>query len=126
VATPFVGGEVPDLESILAHCRPRNLLLVLPLRTVLGKMFSPLGLVLVLAPPALGGGLVLRPLEVLAGEAAACLRLVKTRYNLLASHGRNRVWFLTKIPLSAISVFLPGDPGSRPCLGFPPFLISPA
>jgi len=79
--TPLVRQEVPDLSpalppsGLLPHLRPQYLLLGLPLRTLLEEVLP--SLVRVPAPPALWGGSVLRPVEVLPRYAVPCLELVE-------------------------------------------------
>jgi len=68
--------------AFLQYGGPEGLLLALPLRAVLGKLFA--GLDPVLAPPAFGVWPTRRPLEVLAREAVPRLQLNLEAILLLA------------------------------------------
>jgi hypothetical protein len=120
----LIGEEIPDLEPaltspcLLPHLCPQSFLLAFPVRAALKEVLPCLGPVSAL--PALSGGLLLRPHEVLASETVTRLQLVDPRSELLVGVCWARVGLLAWFPESAVSVFLPGNLGFRPNLGFPP------
>jgi hypothetical protein len=79
LAAPLVGEEVPNLGVIIflagfpSHLRPQDFPLGIPLGAILEEVLSGLGLAL--APPALGGGPVLRPVKVPSSETVTRLQV---------------------------------------------------
>ena len=71
------------------------------------------------APPALSGGSALRPVQVLPGEVATCLRPLIPRGEPLGATRNRPTWLLPARHLE----LLPGSPASGPLAGFRPLLL---
>jgi len=101
--SPLICQEVPHLPpvlpppSLLPHLRPQGHLLGFPLRTHLEEVLP--SLVRVPAPPALRGGPILRPIEVLLGQAMPRLDLVEPRGKPFSAPSHRAVRPLAASPL---------------------------
>jgi len=113
-ARTLVRQEVPDLPqalpppSLLPHLRPQYLLLGLPPRALLEEVLP--SLVWVPAPPTLQGGRILRPVEVLPGQAVPRLDLVEPRSESLGATSHRAIGLL----VLRHAVLRSGGPASRP------------
>ena len=106
------GSSTPP--GLLLHFRPQNLLLHLPFRTYLEEVVSRLRGVL--APPALGSGAHLSPVQVLSSAGVPRIQLVEPRGEPLGAVGFYAIGLLA---LRHAAVCLGGvtpGPSTRLCL----------